>query len=145
MYRQTSGYRIPVSASVLLGIIRIAASLSFIWVSKEMIDMAVRSDINLTKYALLLVSALVAEILCSVVQGYINVRIEAGIRNSLRSRVFARALNARWNGKERWHTGDVVNRLEEDVRVIADTLCHLVPGALVTIVQLVAAFVFYGP
>lgn len=142
MYRQTSGYRIPVSASVLLGIIRIAASLSFIWVSKEMIDMAVRSDINLTKYALLLVSALVAEILCSVVQGYINVRTEAGIRNSLRSRVFARALNARWNGKERWHTGDVVNRLEEDVRVIADTLCHLVPGALVTIVQLVAAFVF---
>lgn len=142
MYRQTSGYRIPVSASVLLGVIRIAASLSFIWISKEMIDMAVRSDGNLTKYALLLVSALVAEILCSVAQGYINVRAEAGIRNSLRSRVFARALNARWNGKERWHTGDVVNRLEEDVRVIADTLCHLVPGALVTMVQLVAAFVF---
>lgn len=142
MYRQTSGYRIPVSASVLLGVIRIAASLSFIWISKEMIDMAVRSDGNLTKYALLLVSALVAEILCSVAQGYVNVRAEAGIRNSLRSRVFDRALNARWNGKERWHTGDVVNRLEEDVRVIADTLCHLVPGALVTMVQLVAAFVF---
>ena len=104
--------------------------------------MAVRSDGNLTKYALLLVSALVAEILCSVAQGYVNVRAEAGIRNSLRSRVFDRALNARWNGKERWHTGDVVNRLEEDVRVIADTLCHLVPGALVTMVQLVAAFVF---
>lgn len=142
MYRQTSGYRIPVSASVLLGVIRIAASLSFIWISKEMIDMAVRSDGSLAKYALLLVSALVAEILCSVAQGYINVRAEAGIRNSLRSRVFDRALNARWNGKERWHTGDVVNRLEEDVRVIADTLCHLVPGALVTMVQLVAAFVF---
>lgn len=142
MYRQTSGYRIPVSASVLLGVIRIAASLSFIWISKEMIDMAVRSDGSLAKYALLLVSALVVEILCSVAQGYINVRTEAGIRNSLRSRVFDRALNARWNGKERWHTGDVVNRLEEDVRVIADTLCHLVPGALVTMVQLVAAFVF---
>lgn len=142
MYRQTSGYRIPVSASVLLGVIRIAASLSFIWISKEMIDMAVRSDGSLAKYALLLVSALVVEILCSVAQGYINVRAEAGIRNSLRSRVFDRALNARWNGKERWHTGDVVNRLEEDVRVNADTLCHLVPGALVTMVQLVAAFVF---
>lgn len=142
MYRQTSGYRIPVSASVLLGVIRIVASLSFIWISKEMIDMAVGSGGNLTKYALLLVSALAAEILCSVTQGYIDVRAEAGIRNALRSRVFVRALNARWNGKERWHTGDVVNRLEEDVRVIADTLCHLVPGALVTMVQLVAAFVF---
>lgn len=142
MYRQTSGYRIPVSVSVLLGVIRIAASLSFIWVSKEMIDMAVKSDGSLIQYAILLIVALAVEMLCSVAQGYINVRAEAGIRNLLRSRVFARALNARWCGKERWHTGDVVNRLEEDVRVIADTLCHLVPGALVTMVQLVAAFFF---
>lgn len=142
MYRQTSGYRIPVSASVLLGMIRIAASLSFIWVSKEMIDMAVRSDGSLMRYVVLLVMTLALEMLSSVAQGYIDVRTEVHLRNSLRRRVFGKALNARWNGKERWHTGDVVNRLEEDVRVIADTLCHLVPGAFITLFQLVAAFIF---
>lgn len=142
MYRQTSGYRIPVSASVLLGMIRIAASLSFIWVSKEMIDMAVRSDGSLMRYVVLLVITLALEMLSSVAQGYIDVRTEVHLRNSLRRRVFGKALNARWNGKERWHTGDVVNRLEEDVRVIADTLCHLVPGAFITLFQLVAAFIF---
>lgn len=142
MYRQTSGYRIPVSASVLLGMIRIAASLSFIWVSKEMIDMAVRSGGSLMRYVVLLVMTLALEMLSSVAQGYIDVRTEVHLRNSLRRRVFGKALNARWNGKERWHTGDVVNRLEEDVRVIADTLCHLVPGAFITLFQLVAAFIF---
>lgn len=142
MYRQTSGYRIPVSASVLLGMIRIAASLSFIWVSKEMIDMAVRSDGSLMRYVVMLVLTLAMEMLCSVAQGYIDVRTEARVRNDLRCRVFGKALNARWNGKEKWHTGDVVNRLEEDVRVIADTLCHLVPGAFITLFQLVAAFIF---
>ena len=142
MYRQTSGYRIPVSASVLLGMIRIAASLSFIWVSKEMIDTAVRSDGSLMRYVVMLVLTLAVEMLCSVAQGYIDVRTEARVRNDLRCRVFGKALNARWNGKEKWHTGDVVNRLEEDVRVIADTLCHLVPGAFITLFQLVAAFIF---
>ena len=142
MYRQTSGYRIPVSASVLLGMIRIAASLSFIWVSKEMIDMAVRSDGSLMRYVIMLVLTLAVEMLCSVAQGYIDVRTEARVRNELRCRVFDKALNARWNGKEKWHTGDVVNRLEEDVRVISDTLCHLVPGAFITLFQLVAAFIF---
>lgn len=142
MYRQTSGYKVPVSASVLLGVVRIAASLSFIWISKEMIDMAVKTDTSLMRYVILLIAALSVEMLCSVLQGYINVKTEAEIRNSLRSRIFIKALNARWNGKEKWHTGDVVNRLEEDVRVIADTLCHLVPGTLVTFVQLAAAFVF---
>lgn len=142
MYRQISGYRIPVSASVLLGMIRIAASLSFIWVSKEMIDTAVRLDGSLMRYVVMLVLTLAMEMLCSVAQGYIDVRTEARVRNELRCRVFDKALNARWNGKEKWHTGDVVNRLEEDVRVIADTLCHLVPGAFITLFQLVAAFIF---
>ena len=142
MWRQTSGHRIPVSVSVFLGVVRIAASLSFIWVSKEMIDAAVRSDSSLMKYVLALVAALVVEMLCSAIQGYMNVRTEARMRNSLRERTFVRALNAKWSGREKWHTGDVVNRLEEDVRVIADALCHLVPGAVITAVQLVAAFIF---
>ena len=118
MWRQTSGHRIPVSVSVFLGVVRIAASLSFIWVSKEMIDAAVRSDSSLMKYVLALVAALVVEMLCSAIQGYMNVRTEARMRNSLRERTFVRALNAKWSGREKWHTGDVVNRLEEDVRVM---------------------------
>lgn len=104
--------------------------------------MAVRSDGSLMRYVVLLVMTLALEMLSSVAQGYIDVRTEVHLRNSLRRRVFGKALNARWNGKERWHTGDVVNRLEEDVRVIADTLCHLVPGAFITLFQLVAAFIF---
>lgn len=142
MWRQTPGYRVPVSVSVFLGIVRIAASLSFIWISKEMIDAAVKSDSSLMWYAVALALALVLEMLCSALQGYINVRTEARLRNSLREKTFGKALNARWGGREKWHTGDVVNRLEEDVRVIADAVCHLVPGAVITVVQLIAAFVF---
>lgn len=142
MWRQTSGNRIPVSVSVFLGIARIAASLLFIWESKEMIDSAVRSDGKLMTYAIVLVVVLIAEILCASAQGYIDVRTEVRVRNSLREGIFRKALNARWSGREKWHTGDVVNRLEEDVRVVADVLCHLMPGVIVTAVQLIAAFVF---
>ena len=142
MWRQASGCRIPVSVSVFLGLVRIAASLAFIWISKEMIDAAVTTGSGLMKYVFGLIAALAIEILSSAIQGYIDVRTEVRLRNSLREKIFCKALNARWSGREKWHTGDVVNRLEEDVRVIADALCHLMPGALITAVQLVAAFVF---
>lgn len=142
MWRQMAGYRVPVFASVFIGLVRIVASLLFIWISKEMIDAAVNSGADLKSYSLALVMALGVEIICSAFQGYIDVRTEVGLRNTLRGNVFRKALNGRWFGKERWHTGDVVNRLEEDVRVVADTLCHLMPGTVIILAQLVGAFIF---
>ena len=142
MWRQMAGYRVPVFASVFIGLVRIVASLFFIWISKEMIDAAVNSGADLKSYSLALVMTLGVEIICSAFQGYIDVRTEVGLRNTLRGNVFRKALNGRWFGKERWHTGDVVNRLEEDVRVVADTLCHLMPGTVIILAQLVGAFIF---
>ena len=44
MWRQMAGYRVPVFASVFIGLVRIVASLLFIWISKEMIDAAVNDN-----------------------------------------------------------------------------------------------------
>lgn len=58
MWRQMAGYRVPVFASVFIGLVRIVASLLFIWISKEMIDAAVNSGADLKSYSLALVMAL---------------------------------------------------------------------------------------
>lgn len=142
MWRQMAGYRAPVFASVFMGVVRIVASLAFIWISKELIDAAVNSETNLTGFSVGLIVAISVEIICSALQGYLDNKTEVGLRNSLRDSLFRKALNGRWSGKEKWHTGDVVNRLEEDVRVVADTLCRLLPGTVITLVQLFAAFIF---
>ena len=44
---------------------------------------------------------------------------------------------------ERFHTGDIVNRVEQDTAAIVGVLTSTIPAFIVTIVQLVAAFVFF--
>ena len=63
-------------------------------------------------------------------------------QNDFRSKVFAHVLSSRWYGRETFHSGDMVNRLEEDTRVVVDLLCTRVPDFIVTLVQLVAASCF---
>ena len=60
-------------------------------------------------------------------------------QNSFRANVFGHVLASEWHGREAFHSGDMVNRLEEDTRVVVDLLCVRVPDFIVTLVQLVAA------
>ena len=50
-------------------------------------------------------------------------QIETG--NALRHRLFSRLLQSRWNELERFHTGDVVNRVEQDTAAIVTLLTLL--------------------
>ena len=68
-------------------------------------------------------------------------QVETG--NALRHRLFSRLLQSRWNELERFHTGDIVNRVEQDTAAIVGLLTSTIPAFIVTIVQLVAAFVFF--
>lgn len=68
-------------------------------------------------------------------------QVETG--NALRHRLFSRLLQSRWNELERFHTGDIVNRVEQDTAAIVGVLTSTIPAFIVTIVQLVAAFVFF--
>ena len=52
-------------------------------------------------------------------------------------------MQSRWNELERFHTGDIVNRVEQDTAAIVGVLTSTIPAFIVTIVQLVAAFVFF--
>lgn len=142
MWKQISGTRRVIMFSTFLGVIRVASSMFFIWISKEMIDSAVENRGNIMIFALGLIITMFIEILCTSGQGYLLVRAEAYTSNKLRFKLFDKALNGIWTGKEKWHSGDVVNRLEEDVRVMTNMLCGVLPGTLVTLMQFIAAFIF---
>ena len=51
-------------------------------------------------------------------------------------------LSSEWTGREKFNSGDAVNRLEEDIRVVSELLCSHIPGSIVTSCQLAAASVY---
>lgn len=135
--------RFKVMLSGILGLIQVALSLSFVWFSKNAVDIATgESSGPLGKGILLFLGVMLAQILVRTVAGYWNGYIIVGAQNDTRARVFSRVMRSVWSGKERFHSGDTVNRLEEDIRVVIDFLCNSLPSIMVTVCQFIAATIF---
>lgn len=130
-------------ACVLLGIVRIAASLSFVWVCKEIVDVVTGvSSVSLSGRIVLMVSIMAVQLFCNVAYSYCEKYGLLRVQNTLRADLFSHVLSSEWTGRERFNSGDAVNRLEEDIRVVSELLCSHIPGSIVTACQLVAASVY---
>ena len=144
IWEVSHGQRGRILLSCLTGIIGVAVSLAFIYASKVVIDIATGAAVgSLTNAAILTIALLIAQLLCGAVDTWLSARMQVETGNALRHRLFSRLLQSRWNELERFHTGDIVNRVEQDTAAIVGLLTSTIPAFIVTIVQLVAAFVFF--
>ena len=144
IWEVSHGQRGRILLSCLTGIIGVAVSLAFIYASKVVIDIATGATIgSLPNAAILTIALLIAQLLCGAIDTWLSARMQVETGNALRHRLFSRLLQSRWNELERFHTGDIVNRVEQDTAAIVGVLTSTIPAFIVTIVQLVAAFVFF--
>ena len=129
-----------VLVSCIIGAVRIAASMAFVWVCKALVDIATgESAAPLGLYVGYMVGIMLVQVISAVAYSWWEGMIVTKTQNSFRAKVFADVLASEWHGRETFHSGDMVNRLEEDTRVVVDLLCTRVPDFIVTLVQLVAA------
>ncbi len=128
---------------ILLGLVRIAASLSFVWVCKELVDIATGvSSAPLSSRIVLMVCIMLTQLICGVGSSYCQNYGIVTVQNDLRHSLFGRLMTGEWNGREKFSSGDAVNRLEEDIRIVSELLCQHIPQAAVTVCQLIAASVY---
>lgn len=143
LWNISRGFRTQVALNGVAGVFHVCASLTFVWITKRLVDIATgHTDGSLTTSILLMIGCMIMQLLLSVVNTRISVHNTVRFKNTLRRRLFVKTMESRWTGKEKHHTGDVLNRLEEDVRIVADTVCSALPGTFTTILQLIAAFCF---
>ena len=125
---------------ILLGLVRIAASLSFVWVCKELVDIATGvSAAPLSSRIVLMAGIMLTQLICGVGSSYCQNYGIVTVQNDLRQALFGRLMTGEWNGREKFSSGDAVNRLEEDIRIVSELLCQHIPQAAVTVCQLIAA------
>ncbi len=146
LWHASKGIRLRLLTNVFLGLIRVAAGLMFIYVSKVLVDLATHSHnvslATLFSYGALLVALIILELLSNIGSSWLSNQTEIKMKNRIRCNLFSHLINAYWEGYEKLHSGDILNRLEEDVRVVTNTLCNSFPSLFVTGAQLIAAFVF---
>jgi len=135
--------RSGIALNGVIGVLRICASLLFVWVCKQLIDIASRViDGNMVHYAVFLVVVVVIELLLSAWSHRLENGNDIRLKNKLRHALFSHVMLSRWDGKEHFHSGDVINRIEEDVRQVSETLCKTLPSVIVVCFQMAAAFLF---
>ena len=143
LWNASRGFRLPVVFIALIGMGQVAASLFFVWVCKHLIDIATHhSDDRLQWFIAALIGCLLLQLVFSVTNMRLGTKVEIAFRNNLRHRLFNHVMESRWMGKEVLHTGDMLNRLVEDVPTITTAICRNIPSALATVVQLSGALVF---
>lgn len=94
-------------------------------------------------YAFLIVSCTLLQILFSSLRQYFRDRNDIMFKSTLRCDLFSRFMNGYYySGRKGRHTGDILNRMEEDARVVSETVSTAFPGVAVALAQFAAAFVF---
>jgi ABC-type multidrug transport system fused ATPase/permease subunit len=146
-----------VTAMMLCHIAVAACAIAFVYVSKVMVDNATAMFAaqaagaaetvgtiwtNLGKWACAMIGIVVFRILLNSLRSYIQTKTDVKLRNRLRSRMFDQLLNTRHENSASLHTGDLVNRVFEDVRVVASAVSVSLPNTIGSCIQFAAALIF---
>lgn len=143
LWAASRGFRLSVVYCTLAGVFNVSVSLFFVFVCKHLIDIATGvSDDSLGTYIGWMAGCMCAQLLLSVIRSRQSSRAEIRMRNGLHGKLFAHLMKSQWNGRETFHSGDLLNRIEADTASVTDTVCRTVPTVLVTIVQLGGALYF---
>ena len=141
--RATRGQKSALLLGVLANLAGVALSLFFVYVCKTLIDIATGdSGRRLLCWSLIMVATMAAQTGISLMRTRLAAQTDIRIKNSLRLRLFSRLIYIYHGSRGEKHSGDITNRLEEDVRVISDCLSGSIPALLSAMVQFVAAFCF---
>lgn len=81
-------YRLRMAAATLAGILRVAAGLAFVFVSKRLVDIATgHAEGEIAPYIAALAAVVAFELVCSTASARLMELTEAAMRNSLRLRL----------------------------------------------------------
>lgn len=149
-----SPFRMQITAMMLCHIVTAACAVAFIYVSKVLVDNATaifaagtsgKTDevwSGLGIWACAMAGIIIVRILLNALRSYIQTKTDVRLRNRLRSKMFYRILNTGLEAGQTHHTGDILNRVFEDVRVVASSVSVSLPNIIGAGLQFAAALVF---
>ena len=141
-------YSLRLAVTMLCHVLITGCAMGFVYVSKKLVDIAVAvlsgndTADSIMQWAAAMVGIVLFRISLNALRSYLQTTTEIKLKNRLRKRLFDILLHLQNDGGARHHSGDILNRMQEDVRVVSSSLAVSLPNILGTALQFVAAFVF---
>lgn len=134
---------------MLCNLLIAGCAVGYVFVSKKLVDVAVElfrggpSDRGLPVWAVAMVAVVLLRISLNALRSYVQTTTEVRFKNDLRRRLFDSLMHIRNESVARLHSGDLLNRLLEDVRVVSSAFAVSVPSLVGTAFQLIAALAYF--
>ena len=131
LWRAWRGNRLQASLNAILGLIDVAISLLSVWAVKHAIDVASHAVEGSLYWAVAIMALLIlGGFAVNIASIWVKNILGIKAQNRMQQRLLARILRSEWHGKEKWHSGDVLNRLEFDVSNVVGFLTETLPSTL---------------
>ncbi len=148
IYNMVRPQRGAMVVMMLCHVLLAGCAVGFVYISKHLVDVAV--DIlqggpvgdRLWVLAAGMVGIVLLRIGLNALRSYLQVKTEIRMKNRMRRKLFDILLHVQSDGGPRRHTGDILSRMQEDVRQVSNVCAVSLPNIFGTLLQFAAAFVF---
>ena len=137
------GNRLQAILNATIGLLGVVLGLSSVWAMQRAIDIASGVLDGSLYFAVGLMAVLIlGEFAVGISRVWVRNILGVKAQNRMQHRVLARLLRSEWRGREAMHSGDIINRLEQDVKTVVTFLTETLPSTVSTVAMFVGAFVY---
>lgn len=111
-------YKYQAILNAAIGLLLVVSSLAFVWTTKLCIDIVTHKEsvVSLQTAIIILISISFFQLLLGIGSKWIKATLGVRSQNGMRQAVFDKLILSEWNEVRQFHTGDLLNRIEQDVR-----------------------------
>ena len=149
IYGYGKRYRSAVTWYIFLGVLGTGMSLMASVLSKNIVDVVTGFHTGaLAPAAVFYVSLQLARIGINAWTGRISAKIEVKVDQEIRAEVYDKIMEADWQAMSQYHSGDLLNRMDNDVASVSSSVLGWLPDLVTRLVQFLGALgiiLYYDP
>lgn len=143
LWQAWCGNRRQAILNVCAGIAGVVLSLLFVNTMQRSIDIASGAEEgSLYLWVSAMAVIMFAEFGVNISRIWIKNILGIKAQNEMQRQMLDRLLRAEWKGRDRHHSGDITNRLENDVSTVVTFLTETLPNMLSTLLMFLGAFTY---
>ena len=144
IWTQFKDNRVQATLNTIIGIGLVALDLLFVWATKLTIDIATHQSqaMPLFTSGLILLLIILLQISISFADKWIRAILGVKAQNQMQRKIYTHIMNCEWSKMIKFHSGDILNRIEKDVTSLVDFITESIPSLITILFKLVGAFIF---
>lgn len=137
------GNRLQALLNILIDVAGVGLSLLQVWAVKHAIDVASGSVEGSIYWSVAFMGAVsLTGFALHIASTWVKVMIGIKAQNRIQQTLLERFLQTEWRGREKYHSGDIINRLKGDVNSVVNVFTETIPGMISTFTLFAGATVY---